>query len=144
MKSKDKLLFEAIKYILPNTPNFKIMDNDMPIDASNPVINTCALYFKSGITDTRRELDKLIVSKSKRLVVNVLSELGNIGLENGRVFCEEFVNTVLTLANFSYTDTDGNTVTIIKTSINGGDYNNIGRNEQGIPSYSINFNIEYK
>lgn len=125
-------IYKAIRSILPS--NYKIKFTDM----SKKDTDTCCLYIKSG-GNIEREVDGTVAKSELRLILNINSNDKIKGVEEGYSYCHDVVDKLINTynKNISIEEKD----VFIREVRLVGNINYLGKNEYGIPTYSINYII---
>ena len=131
------LIFQAIKELIL-CDDFKITYAEM--DELSEM--TCGVYVRASESPSNRQFSGEYLVRNASVTFNIHTNKKIDGLIIGDKYCEYIVKNMQTLFNYEYTNKNNESIYIIKTDMIG-DVNYIGKNEQGIQVYSINFNIKY-
>jgi len=130
-------LYKAIKSLCPSSyrASFSTLKKNHE--------NVYGIYFKGGAPTGRVLDDGSYKVRSVNVIFNVNASKSPDGVLEGYKFCEDVVRALETTANYEYIDPDtGDRVVIINVVVLG-DINALGVNSFDIPSFSLNFIINY-
>ena len=146
--SEYELLYESIKQVINtnfNTVFGYIGETEIDEDGNTiPVKDTIAMYFKGGFVGSRNVTNGQYFYEQARVVFNVYGNSTVDGIKDTLTECDRIKKLLDSTNNikFSYPQNDINIIIICTTRST--NINDLGRNEQGIPVYSINYNIKYR
>lgn len=146
--SEYELLYESIKQVINtnfNTVFGYIGETEIDEDGNTiPVKDTIAMYFKGGFVGSRNVTNGQYFYEQARVVFNVYGNSTVDGIKDTLTECDRIKKLLDSTNNikFSYQQNDINIIIICTTRST--NINDLGRNEQGIPVYSINYNIKYR
>lgn len=130
-------LFKAIRELCPK--NYKGYFSTLKKNHER----VYGVYFKGGAPINRRIDDGKYLTRSANVVFNINASKDVNGVLEGIKFCEDIVKTLEKTYNYIYTDPEtGNKVIISSVSVLG-DINTLGVNTFDIPTFSLNFIINY-
>lgn len=134
--SEYNLIYEAIDNILPDT--FEKSYGDMNyLDE-----NVCGIFVRDGASEFIRDIANDIIIDSCNIVFNINSSKNITGVIDGNDYCSNIRKKLIRTVNYTY-EKDNEVLFIVRIDPIG-NVNYIGKNEQGIPTYSINFRLIYK
>jgi len=135
--SNQKEIYTYLKTILPS--NYVIWGDDIKEIAlvngiTIPTEKACAIYFKSA-SNPQRVVAGSYIQKSLRVTFNIFGDRKDN--DSAKLFGEQSIETISNILNKKL-----NNVRLIKFNLQG-NLNFVGKNQQGVPVYSINWIMEY-
>lgn len=108
-----------------------------------PTTKTTAIYFKGGSNGKRVTDSGKYVSESVRVIFNIFSDKTVLGIDECLEYCDSVKEVLDTTFNKEIIDPQTNRDLRIECLVREGNINELGRNSQGIPVYSINYKMNY-
>jgi len=135
--SEQKQIYNYLKTLLPS--NYVIWGDDIKEIAvvngqTIPTEKACAIYFKSA-NNPQRVVAGNYIEKSLRVTFNIFGDRKDN--DSAKLFGEQSIDTLSNVINRTLTS-----IKIIKLNLMG-NLNFVGKNQQGVPVYSINWIMEY-
>jgi hypothetical protein len=146
MTSTYKRLYNALKSVLPDTykTSFTYIDETKIVDGKTvPTTKACAIYFKGAFNGKRVVNDGSYIMESARVIFNIYGDKTVAGIEECLAYCDSIVQILDGTYNYEYTDDESGLKVKLVNLVRQGNINEVGRNSQGIPVYSINYLLYY-
>lgn len=139
------MIFKMVKSIAPKPPSgvlekdwFKWTYNDMNLEK----VKQCGLFLRDSGTSPLIDLDGERVNRAQSMVININADILENSINECEMFIDELSYKLLKIFNYRFIQ-DNESVFIVSIKQRG-DRNYLGKNEQNIPMYSINFLITYE
>ena len=146
--SEYELLYESIKQVINtnfNTVFGYIGETEIDEDGNTiPVKDTIAMYFKGGFVGSRNVTNGQYFYEQARVVFNVYGNSTVDGIKDTLTECDRIKKLLDSTNNIKFLYPQNDISIIIMCTTRSTNINDLGRNEQGIPVYSINYNIKYR
>jgi hypothetical protein len=87
--------------------------------------------------------DGSYIMESARVIFNIYGDKTVAGIEECLAYCDSIVQILDGTYNYEYTDDESGLKVKLVNLVRQGNINEVGRNSQGIPVYSINYLLYY-